>query len=109
MQINQDLHVYTRSFGEVIKFSLADGSILDKGIDEKPLMGIFDNAYFLLEIGDIDIDNTQPRLNCVEADIKNVKKGDSVEINNSIYDITRNPQPDGTGMAIIVLAKQGKF
>ena len=44
--IKQDLHVYTRTFGEVVKFSLADGSILDTGIDGKPLNGIFDNAYF---------------------------------------------------------------
>ena len=107
--IKQDLHVYTRTFGEVVKFSLADGSILDTGIDGKPLNGIFDNAYFLQEIGDMDIDNTQPRLTCVEADIVRVKKEDSVEINGAKYDVTKDPQPDGTGMAVFVLSKYGKL
>ena len=109
MQIREDLHTYTKTFGESIKFTLAKGSIIDKGSDEKPLNGIFDNAYFLQEIGDIDIDNTQPRLNCVLSDIERVKKEDSVEINGVIYDVVRDPQPDGTGMALLILAKQGKF
>lgn len=107
--IKQDLHVYTRTFGEVVKFNLADGSILDTGADGKPLNGIFDNAYFLQEIGDMDIDNTQPRLTCVEADIVRVKKEDSVEINGAKYDVTKDPQPDGTGMAVVVLSKYGKL
>lgn len=109
MQINDDLHIYTRTFGKGVKFTLADGSILEKGSDGNPLKGIFDNAYFLQEIGDMDIDNTQPRLTCVLSDIAQVKKEDYAEIDGVKYDVTRNPQPDGTGMAVVVLAKQGKF
>lgn len=109
MQINGDLHIYTRTFGGGVKFTLADGSILENGSDGKPLKGIFDNAYFLQEIGDMDIDNTQPRLTCVAADVTRVKKEDSAEIDGVIYDVLRDPQPDGTGMAVVLLSEQGKF
>lgn len=107
--VKENLHIYTRTFGKAIKFNLADGSILEKGTDDLPLKGIFDNAYFLQEIGDMDLDNTQPRLTCVMEDIVKVKKEDTVEIDNALYDITKDPQPDGTGMAVIVLSRYGKM
>lgn len=107
--VKENLHIYTRTFGKAIKFNLADGSILEKGTDDLPLKGIFDNAYFLQEIGDMDLDNTQPRLTCVMEDIVKVKKEDTVEIDNILYDITKDPQPDGTGMAVIVLSRYGKM
>lgn len=33
----------------------------------------------------------------------------SVEINGAKYDVTKDPQPDGTGMAVVVLSKYGKL
>lgn len=107
--IKENLHIYTRTFGKAIKFNLADGSILEKGTDGLPLKGIFDNAYFLQEIGDMDLDNTQPRLTCVMEDIAKVKKENTVEIDNVLYDVIKDPQPDGTGMAVIVLSRFGKM
>lgn len=107
--VKENLHIYTRTFGKAIKFNLADGSILEKGTDDLPLKGIFDNAYFLQEIGDMDLDNTQPRLTCVMEDIVKVKKEDTVEIDNILYDITKDPQPDGTGMGIVILSRYGKM
>ena len=47
------------------------------------------------EIGDMDLDNTQPRLTCVEADVTNVKKEDTVTINGILYDVTNKPQTLG--------------
>lgn len=107
--VKENLHIYTRTFGKDIKFTLADGSIIDTGADGLPLKGIFDNAYFLQEIGDVDIDNTQPRLTCVMADVAKVKKEDTVEIEGALYDVTKDPQPDGTGMCVVVLSRYGKM
>lgn len=107
--VKENLHIFTRTFGKAIKFNLADGSIIDTGVDGLPLKGIFDNAYFLQEIGDVDIDNTQPRLTCVMEDIAKVKKEDTVEIDGDLYDVTKDPQPDGTGMGIVILSKYGKM
>ena len=109
MTVNENLYSYVRTFGEVIKFTLPKGTIIDKDTQGRPLKGIFDNAYFLQEIGDMDIDNTQPRLTCVEADVTNVSKESTVEINGITYEVTQKPQPDGTGMCQISLCKQGKM
>lgn len=107
--INENLHVYVRTFGEGIIFTLANGEILNKDTEGQPLKGIFDNAYFSQEIGDMVLDNTQSRLNCVEADVTKVSKGDTVEINGITYEVTKKPQSDGTGMCQIPLCKQGKM
>lgn len=107
--LNEDLHAYVKTFGKDIIFTLADGTTLNTDSQGQPLKGIFDNAYFLVEIGDMDLDNTQPRLTCVEADVTNVSKEDTVEIDGVTYEVTRKPQPDGTGMCQIPLCKYGKM
>ncbi len=109
MTVKEDLYSYVNTFGQVIKFTLPDGTILDKDSQGQPLKGIFDNAYFLVEIGDMDLDNTQPRLTCVEADVTNVSKESTVEINGYTYEVTKKPQTDGTGMCQILLSKHGKL
>lgn len=109
MTINEELHTYVRTFGVALSFTLANGTTLNTDTEGQPLKGIFDNAYFLQEIGDMDLDNTQPRLTCVEADVTNVKKEDTVTINGILYDVTNKPQTDGTGMCVIVLCKHGKM
>lgn len=109
MAVNENLYSYVRTFGEVIIFTLPDGTTIDKDTQGRPLKGIFDNAYFLQEIGDMDIDNTQPRLTCVEADVTNVSKESTVEINGITYEVTQKPQTDGTGMCQILLCEYGKI
>lgn len=105
---NDNLYTYLNAFGVDITHIDADGVEHSKNANGGNLKGIFDNAYFLVEIGELDLDNTQPRLQCVEADITNVKKADSFRINGELYDVTGRPQPDGTGMAVIPLCLQGK-
>ncbi len=109
MTISDDLQLYVKTFGKALIFTLADGSTLNKNSKGQPIRGIFDNAYFLQEIGDMDLDNTQPRITCVEADVAKVKKEDTVRIDEILYDITGKPQPDGTGMCVIPLCLHGKM
>ena len=109
MTTNEDLQLYVKTFGKALIFTLADGSTLSKNAKKQPIKGIFDNAYFLQEIGDMDLDNTQPRITCVEADVIKVKKEDTVKIDGILYDVTRNPQGDGTGMCVIPLCLHGKI
>ena len=107
--VKEDLHAYTRTFGEDIEFTLSDGTKLSTDIEGQPLKGIFDNVYFLQEIGDWDIDNTLPRLTCVEADVTEVSKEDTVTVDGITYEVAKKPQTDGTGMCIIPLVKYGKL
>lgn len=104
-----NLHSYVKAFGVDLVFTLDSGEILDKDTEGQPLKGIFDNAYFLQEIGDMDIDNTQPRLTCVEKDVTKVSKEATVLINGITYEVTKKPQTDGTGMCQILLCEYGKI
>lgn len=104
-----NLHSYVKAFGVDLVFTLVSGEILDKDTEGQPLKGIFDNAYFLQEIGDMDIDNTQPRLTCVEKDVTKVSKEATVLINGVTYEVTKKPQTDGTGMCQILLCEYGKI
>lgn len=104
-----NLHSYVKAFGVDLVFTLVSGETLDKDTEGQPLKGIFDNAYFLQEIGDMDIDNTQPRLTCVEKDVTKVSKEATVLINGITYEVTKKPQTDGTGMCQILLCEYGKI
>lgn len=104
-----NLHSYVKAFGVDLVFTLVSGETLDKDTEGQPLKGIFDNAYFLQEIGDMDIDNTQPRLTCVEKDVTKVSKEATVLINGVTYEVTKKPQTDGTGMCQILLCEYGKI
>lgn len=104
-----NLHSYVKVFGVDLVFTLVSGETLDKDTEGQPLKGIFDNAYFLQEIGDMDIDNTQPRLTCVEKDVTKVSKEATVLINGITYEVTKKPQTDGTGMCQILLCEYGKI
>lgn len=104
-----NLHSYVKAFGVDLVFTLKSGETLDKDTEGQPLKGIFDNAYFLQEIGDMDIDNTQPRLTCVEKDVTKVSKEATVLINGITYEVTKKPQTDGTGMCQILLCEYGKI
>ena len=104
-----NLHSYVKAFGVDLVFTLVSGETLDKDTEGQPLKGIFDNAYFLQEIGDLDIDNTQPRLTCVEKDVTKVSKEATVLINGITYEVTKKPQTDGTGMCQILLCEYGKI
>lgn len=104
-----NLHSYVKAFGVDLVFTLDSGETLDKDTEGQPLKGIFDNAYFLQEIGDMDIDNTQPRLTCVEKDVTKVSKEATVLINGVTYEVTKKPQTDGTGMCQILLCEYGKI
>ena len=104
-----NLHSYVKAFGVDLVFTLVSGETLDKDTEGQPLKGIFDNAYFLQEIGDLDIDNTQPRLTCVEKDVTKVSKEATVLINGITYEVTKKPQTDGTGMCQLLLCEYGKI
>lgn len=67
--------------------------------------GIFDDPYLNAELGEYDMDTNQPRIWCKESDVSQVKAQDTVTINEKIYDILSNPEPDGTGLAMLRLAE----
>lgn len=84
-------------FADSVTVHLQDGEI-------RPISGIFDGPYLNVQIGEYEMDTSQPRLTCKASDVIGVKRGDSVEIDGLIYDVLTGAQPDGTGMAQLSLA-----
>lgn len=72
----------------------------------RTVKAIFDDPYLMSEIGEYDADTSQPRLNGKEVDFAGVTRGDTVTVTGETFDILTNPQADGTGWAVITMARQ---
>jgi hypothetical protein len=45
-------------------------------------------------------------LTCKAADVTDVRRRDTVTINGETMDVMTDPQPDGTGLAVLALARR---
>ncbi|MFB9149532.1 head-tail joining protein [Roseovarius ramblicola] len=70
------------------------------------VLGIFDAPYLNAQIGEYEIDTDQPRLLCRATALPGVLRGDTVTIDGTAYDVMTGPQPDGTGLATLALARR---
>lgn len=68
--------------------------------------GIFDDPYLDAQLGEYAMDSSDPRFTAKESDLVGVRRGDTLVVAGVTYDILTGPQPDGTGMAMLKLAKQ---
>lgn len=72
----------------------------------RQIKGIFDEPYFNAQIGEYETDSSRPRLHCKEADVAGLKREDSVNVpSEGNFTIMGYPQRDGTGMAVLELAR----
>lgn len=77
------------------------------GAARAPVAGIFDEPTFDAEAGEYDFSASAPRFTCKASDVAGLKKGAACAIagNPVAYYLAHDPQPDGTGMAVVVLAR----
>ena len=78
---------------------LADGQVLP------PISAIFDDPYLNAQLGEYQMDVRQPRLLCRESDVLVVRRGAYATVNGRRYDVLTAPEPDGTGMATVMLGE----
>ena len=97
----EDLDVFLseKEFAVAAVVRLGDGS-------SRLVRGIFDDPYLNAEAGEYELDTAQPRLTCKWADVRDVRRGDTLEVEGRVYDVVTHAQADGTGMAILALAEQ---
>lgn len=96
---NLDTFLDTDDFATRVTVRLQSG-------DVREVRGIFDDPYLNAELGEYELDTTQPRLTCKWVDVRDVLRGDVVEVEGRAYDVVTNAQPDGTGLALLALAVQ---
>lgn len=97
----EDLSVFlqTDEFAVTATVVLQDGTT--RSVD-----GIFDDPFLNAQLGEYELDTARPRLTCRESDVAGVTRGDTATINGEIYDVMTGPQSDGTGMAMLDLARR---
>jgi hypothetical protein len=59
--------------------------------------GIFDNESALVEVGEIDIDETAPRFDCAYSDVSSAVEDDTLLVNSVTYKIVGSVIRDVTG------------
>lgn len=96
---NLDEFLSLEDFCSEAVFTLNGGTVLPA------INGILDELFLMAEIGEYDLESTQPRFICKTVDVNQVSRGDTVVINGLTYDVLGNPQDDGTGLAVIILAR----
>ena len=67
--------------------------------------GIFDDPNNRAALGEYMLDHPEPRFTCAEADVALVRCGDVVAIEGRDFDLLQEPEKDGTGIAVLILAR----
>ena len=67
--------------------------------------GIFDNESALVEVGEIDIDETAPRFDCAYADVSSAVEDDTLEVDSVTYKIVGSVIRDVTGVYATLILK----
>lgn len=96
---NLDTFIQIGEFAITASVTLADGEV-------RQVAGIFDDAFMNAQLGEYDLDTTQPRLTVKEIDAVGIDRGDIVVIGDDTFDVLTGPQCDGTGMAVIVMGRR---
>ena len=65
---------------------------------------IVDYPYVDAAAGIYELDTTAPQLTCPEPDLAGIARGDRADVGGKPYDVVGNPEPDGTGLAVLRLA-----
>ena len=92
--IRDPLHIFVKDFGDDI--TVNGGT---------PFKGNFDEAYTDNNLGEQVIGQGQPRFTCVASLVANVERGMPCVVKGKTYSVLQ-VEPDGTGMAVVVLSYQ---
>lgn len=68
---------------------------------------IFDDPYLNAQLGEYEADTSEPRISGKEADLVGVRARDLVTVAGETFDVLTSPQADGTGWAMVTMARAG--
>lgn len=74
----------------------------------RDIVGHFDDPSINPTLGAYDADTNDPVFLCKETDAKGIRRGDEFILCDVIHDILAEPKLDGTGVAQLRLAAQGR-
>ena len=95
---HEDLDLFFTDFAQTVTIDLGGGQ-------SRNIQAIFDNAFFNPQAGEMEMDTTLPRFLCKYSDVEDVLRESLVTIASLQYSIIEI-QPDGTGIATVILAHE---
>lgn len=92
LETSADRLAYVQAFGEPVR------------CESGTFIAIFDNAYLGVSAGDLDVEESGPRLACVTADVMRlaIRKETVLTVSDMDWRVVRI-EHDGTGMSVIFL------
>jgi hypothetical protein len=73
----------------------------------RTVTGNYEDPYLDAKAGEYVMDTTEPRFMAPASALVGIRRGDTIQIpGEGVFDILTGPQPDGTGLAQLKLAKQ---
>jgi hypothetical protein len=94
---NLDAFLQTDDFATRVIVTLKGGGSLS-------FSALFDDPFLDAQLGEYNLETSQPRLTCKLSDVPGVARGDTVVVDGTTFDILSAPQSDGAGMAILKLS-----
>lgn len=97
----EDLNVFFQTdtvggFADIATFELANGEV-------RQITGIFDDPYLNADLGEYEVDTSNPRFTCAETDAQGIGRKDIMILDGKRYDVMAYPKSDGVGVVIIQL------
>lgn len=86
-------------FADEVTITPADGG------PSRAFLAIFDSSFVDAATGDMHLEANQPRLTCKQSDADALVRGDLATVKGKTYTVMQ-VQPDGTGMAMVLMAEQ---
>jgi hypothetical protein len=68
---------------------------------------LFDDPYLNAQLGEYEADTSEPRISGKESDMVGISKYDRVTVAGETFDVYASPEADGTGWALVRLARDG--
>lgn len=96
---NLDVFLQQGEFASAVTITLQGGGV-------RVVTGIFDDPFLDAQLGEYVLESTRPRVTCAAGDLAGVRRGDEATIGDDTFDVVSGPQPDGTGMAVLELARR---
>ncbi len=89
MAFTEDLDVFLTDFGVTVSVTSGTGAPFE-------FTGIYDNGYAGIAIGGVEMESTNPMIQCKESSVSSMANGDALTVNSTNYTVV-NQRPDGTG------------
>ena len=69
---------------------------------------LFDDPYLNAQLGEYEADTSEPRISGKEVDPAGISRYDRVSVAGETFDVIASPEADGTGWALVRLARDGE-